>query len=109
MRMHEFSYFTLAGLATYAFTLSTGAQDHQHMMTESAAAQTDARQLVTFPEPMRIGTITSMGDHLLALWGQTKLRRMTGSGKLETRGRPAAHARKLRSILPKPVVDIRNE
>ena len=107
--MHEFSYFTLAGLATYAFTLSTGAQDHQHIMTESAAAPTDARPLVTCPEPMRIRTITSMGAHLLDQWGQTKLRRMSGSGKLETRGRPAVLARKLRSILPKPVVDIRNE
>ena len=36
-------------------------------MTEPAAPQADARQLVTFPEPMRIHTITSMRDHLLAL------------------------------------------
>jgi hypothetical protein len=43
MRMHKFSFFGLAGLAAYAFTLSAGAQDHQHMKTESAAAQADAR------------------------------------------------------------------
>src|SRR4249920_1717241 len=67
MRMHKFSYLALAGMTAYAFTLSTAAQDHQHMMTESAAAQTDARLLVTFPEPMRIHTITSMRDHLLAV------------------------------------------
>jgi len=67
MRMHKFSLIALAGITVYAFTPSAGAQDHQHMMTESAAAQADARQLVTFPEPMRIHTITSMRDHLLAL------------------------------------------
>jgi hypothetical protein len=43
------------------------AQDHQHSMTGAAAAQADSRQLVQFPEPMRLHTITSMRDHLLAL------------------------------------------
>jgi hypothetical protein len=54
-------------LAAYALTLPTTAQDHQHKMSESTAAPTDARQLVKFPEPMRVHTITSMRDHLLAL------------------------------------------
>ena len=54
MRMHKFSFLVLAGTTAYASTLSTAAQDHQHMMTKSAAAQADARLLVTFPEPMRI-------------------------------------------------------
>ena len=36
-------------------------------MAETAAAQSDPRQLVQFPEPMRLHTITSMRDHLLAL------------------------------------------
>jgi hypothetical protein len=67
MRMRKFNFFALAGLAAYAFTLSAGAQDHQHTMTQSAAAQADARQLVIFPEPMRLHTITSMRDHLLTL------------------------------------------
>ena len=44
-----------------------GAQDHQHRMTEPAPGAGDARQLVKFPEPMRLHTITSMRDHLLAL------------------------------------------
>ena len=65
--MDKISYFAVAGLAAYAFTLSAVAQDHLHTMTESPSAQADARQLVTFPEPMRIHTITSMRDHLLAL------------------------------------------
>ena len=43
------------------------AQDHQHSMTGAAASQGDSRQLVNFPEPMRLHTITSMRDHLLAL------------------------------------------
>jgi hypothetical protein len=43
------------------------AQDLQHSMTEAASAQADSRQLVQFPEPMRLHTITSMRDHLLAL------------------------------------------
>jgi len=50
-----------------AFALSATAQDHQHSMTGPAAVSADARQLVTFPEPMRLHTITSMRDHLLAL------------------------------------------
>ena len=36
-------------------------------MAAPATVQTDARQLVKFPEPMRLHTITSMRDHLLAL------------------------------------------
>jgi hypothetical protein len=50
-----------------AFALSATAQDHQHLMTGPAAVSADSRQLVTFPEPMRLHTITSMRDHLLAL------------------------------------------
>ena len=60
-------YFALAGLAAFAFMLPTGAQDHQHGMNQPSTAPTDARQLVKFPEPMRVHTITSMRDHLLAL------------------------------------------
>jgi hypothetical protein len=67
MRITGFIFSALAGLAAYAFALPAGAQDHQHKMTESTAAPTDARQLVKFPEPMRVHTITSMRDHLLAL------------------------------------------
>jgi hypothetical protein len=50
-----------------AFALSATAQDHQHPMTGTVAVPADSRQLVTFPEPMRLHTITSMRDHLLAL------------------------------------------
>ena len=67
MRMQKFSFFALAILAAYAFTLPAAAQEHQHSMTGVAAAQSDPRQLVQFPEPMRLHTITSMRDHLLAL------------------------------------------
>jgi hypothetical protein len=43
------------------------AQTHRHDMATPAAGEAEARQLVTFPEPMRLHTITSMRDHLLAL------------------------------------------
>jgi hypothetical protein len=43
------------------------AQTHPHSARPAQAASCDARQLVKFPEPMRIHTITSMRDHLLAL------------------------------------------
>jgi len=66
VRNHRSVFFALAGLAACAFALSAGAQDHQHKMTERTAGA-DARQLVKFPEPMRVHTITSMRDHLSAL------------------------------------------
>jgi len=50
-----------------AFALSATAEDHQHSMSGTAAVLADSRQMVTFPEPMRLHTITSMRDHLLAL------------------------------------------
>jgi hypothetical protein len=56
---------TAIGVSTFA--LSAAAQDHEHPMTGSAAIQGDSRILVKFPEPMRLHTITSMRDHLLAL------------------------------------------
>jgi cytochrome c556 len=43
------------------------AQTHQHEMKALVPGQGDARQLVKFPEPMRLHTITNMSDHLLAL------------------------------------------
>jgi len=40
-------------------------QSHQH--DSAAPGQADTRRLVAFPESMRLHTITSMRDHLLAL------------------------------------------
>ena len=67
MRINKPGSFALAGLAAYALALSAAAQDHQHKLTEPASVQADARQTVNFPEPMRLHTITSMRDNLLAL------------------------------------------
>ena len=67
MRINRVIFFALAGLAAYGVMEAAGAQDHQHAMTEPPAAQADARQLVKFPEPMRLHTIASMRDHLLSL------------------------------------------
>jgi hypothetical protein len=50
-----------------AFAPPVLAQEHPHSTTASDAAQADSRQRVKFPEPMRLHTITSMRDHLLAL------------------------------------------
>ena len=65
IRTHVFPI--VLGMAAGAFTLLASAQTHQHDMAGSAVAPTDARLLVKFPEPMRLHTITSMRDHLLAL------------------------------------------
>jgi hypothetical protein len=56
--------FAVSGLGSYA--LLAAAQEHQHEMP-MPASQGDPRQLVTFPEPMRVHTIGNMRDHLLAL------------------------------------------
>ena len=67
MRVKVILGVTLAAIGAGAYALFASAQTHQHDMPPPAAAQADARQLVTFPEPMRLHTITSMRDHLLAL------------------------------------------
>jgi len=67
MRISKFGVVAWAGLAACAIALAAGAQDHQHRMSEPPGVQADARQLVKFPEPMRLHTISSMRDHLLAL------------------------------------------
>jgi hypothetical protein len=56
-----------AALAAAVHALPAGGQAPQpHTMPFSASAA-DTRQLVRFPEPMRIHTIASMRDHLLTL------------------------------------------
>ena len=50
-----------------ALASSAIAQEHQHSTTATAAPSVDTRQFVQFPEAMRLHTITSMRDHLLAL------------------------------------------
>lgn len=49
------------------FVLLAGAQQHQHEMSALPTNGADPRQLVTFPEPMRVHTIANMRDHLLSL------------------------------------------
>jgi hypothetical protein len=57
----------LVAIGSGGCSLMSGTQTHQHDTMAPAAGQVDARQLVKFPEPMRLHTITSMRDHLLAL------------------------------------------
>jgi hypothetical protein len=49
------------------FVLLAKAQTHQHGAPLTASTAADTRQLVKFPEPMRLHTIASMRDHLFAL------------------------------------------
>ena len=67
MRFNVISSLAAIGIGTIA--LLAGAQTHQHGKAAPAPStgQGDARKLVKFPEPMRLHTITSMRDHLLAL------------------------------------------
>lgn len=67
MRINGVLAFALAGWAACAVTLPAQAQGHQHGMSAAASGQAESRQLVKLPEPMRLHTITSMRDHLLAL------------------------------------------
>ena len=50
-----------------AHALVGGAQTPMNGAAAMHGATTDGRQLVKFPEPMRLHTIASMRDHLLAL------------------------------------------
>jgi hypothetical protein len=61
--LHAALAVTWAGV----FALAAAAQGPQHSTSGSAAVPSDPRQLVRFPEPMRLHTLTSMRDHLLAL------------------------------------------
>jgi hypothetical protein len=103
----------LALCATACAPLSGGSA-HDHGSAADAGTQGDARQLVQFPEPMRLHTIASMRDHLLALQeinialsknefdvaARTAEQRL-GMSSLEAHG--AAH---LAPHMPKPMQDI---
>ena len=67
MRFKVILGVALAAIGLGAYALLASAQTHRHDMAAPAAVQADARQLVKFPEPMRLHTITSMRDHLLSL------------------------------------------
>jgi len=67
MRLKAILGAVLAATGVGAYALLASAQTHQHDMAAAVAGSADARQLVTFPDPMRLHTITSMRDHLLAL------------------------------------------
>jgi hypothetical protein len=67
MRFEWILALAVAGVGAGAHGLVASAQTHEHSIATPAMAQGDGRQLVTFPEPMRLHTITSMRDHLLAL------------------------------------------
>jgi hypothetical protein len=67
MRISAALHLALAAAWVGAIALPAAAQEHEHRVTGSVPAEGDSRQLVNFPEPMRVHTIASMRDHLLAL------------------------------------------
>lgn len=67
MRSQLILALAVAAGGAIAFVQLAAAQTPQHDMAAMQAASADARQLVKFPEPMRLHTIASMRDHLLAL------------------------------------------
>jgi hypothetical protein len=67
MRKPLVLWVAVAAVAAGAYSLLVSAQMHQHDAATMSAPAGDTRQLVNFPEPMRLHTITSMRDHLLSL------------------------------------------
>jgi hypothetical protein len=67
MRFTWILAMALAAVGSGAYTLCARAQVHEHPATPPPLATGDGRQLVKFPEPLRLHTIASMRDHLLAL------------------------------------------
>jgi hypothetical protein len=61
----------VAGAGSLALSAETSEHDqhHQHMVasTPNDGAHTDSRQLVKYPEPLRIHTLANMRDHLLTM------------------------------------------
>ena len=57
MRLKRILGVGLVVVIASAYALLAAAQQHQHA---APATQSDSRQLVKFPEPMRLHTITSM-------------------------------------------------
>ena len=57
----------VAAVTAGAYSPRVGAQAHQHDRATMPAPSGDTRQLVNFPAPMRLHTMTSMRDHLLSL------------------------------------------
>ena len=59
--------FAFAAASAVMYPRVAAAQIHNHQGAESAATAIDERLLVSFPEPMRLHTISNMRDHLAAL------------------------------------------
>ena len=67
MRCRSILALALAAVSAGTYALFASAQTHERNAAAPAIAPSDGRQLVQFPEPMRVHTIASMRDHLLAL------------------------------------------
>lgn len=67
MRFNGILAMALALVGAAAYALVARAQTHEQNPVAPTAAQSDGRQLVKFPEPMRVHTVANMRDHLLVL------------------------------------------
>jgi DNA-binding transcriptional MerR regulator len=68
MRCTRILALAFAGIGATTYGLLAAAQTLPHAgMMSMAPPAADARELVRFPEPMRLHTIASMRDHLLSL------------------------------------------
>ena len=59
--------FAFAAAGAVIYPRVAAAQVHGHQASESTTTSIDERLLVSFPEPMRLHTISNMRDHLAAL------------------------------------------
>ncbi len=104
-------------LLAAACTTGGGPQMHEHYSTAGQTAQGDPRQLVSFPEPMRLHTITSMRDHLLALQeidvalskGDFETASRVGEQRLGMSSLEAHGASRIAPFMPKAMQEIGTE
>jgi hypothetical protein len=112
--MRELRAAVIAGAVAAIISWPLSAQVHQHAGPAPAKTSGDTRQLVNFPEPMRLHTLSNMREHLLTLQeinealsrnafeqAASLAEQRLGMSSLETHG--AAH---LAAYMPKGMQDI---
>lgn len=67
MRFSQRVGIAIVAVVAISLVSAASAQTHRHEGAPTATPQGDFRQLVSFPEPMRVHTIANMRDHLLSL------------------------------------------
>jgi hypothetical protein len=78
--MRNHSIVGIACVALLVAGMRVFAAEHQHGQSSSEPGSTDSRQVVQFPEQMRLHTLANMRDHLLAL---QQIQQALGSGDFD--------------------------